>query len=40
MPNKPSTGLAGAADPYEDYDNLYRKFTEAQRERDELAREL
>jgi hypothetical protein len=29
-----------SADPYEDYDNLYKTYTEVQKERDELQREL
>ena len=31
---------AGASDPYEDYDALLKKFTESQKEKDELQREL
>ncbi len=41
MQNQMTQGkMPQGADPYEEYDNLVKKFQEAQKEKDELQREL
>ena len=39
-PELPTPEQAVDKDPYEDYDSLLRRYTETQRERDDLQREL